>query len=122
MGLFKEVGLTWKGEEYIVSADQVMGLIEEIEDVITIDELANTSGLRRAKISKAFAVALRYAGCRSVTQQDVYACLFDPETAASISDIVTLLLSMMIPPEHLQEKTSPKPKAPKRKAKAVSAS
>lgn len=120
MSIFHEVGLTWKGTEYTVPSDKVMGLIEVIEDVITLDELSNQKGIKRATISKAFAVALRYAGETSVTQQDVYASFFNPETAADISQVITSLLVMMIPPEHLQE-PAPKPKTP-RKRRAVKGS
>lgn len=108
MSIFKEVSLTWKGEEYIVSPDNVMGLIEVIEDVITLEEIS--AKINRSKISKAFACALRYAAQNStprkacnVTQQDVYTSLFAKDTGGNISGIITSLMMMMIPPEHLQD-------------------
>lgn len=123
MSLFKEVGLSWGGEEYIVPPEKVMGLIEVVEDVITLEELGGSSGgLKRSAIAKAYANALRYAGCKNVTQQDIYGHLFNPETAMDIQPLVTSLLMMMIPPEHLQDKKSvdgeggkkPQPKARKK--------
>ncbi len=110
MSIFKEVSLIWKGEEYIVSPDNVMGLIEVIEDVITLDELHSGSGIKRSKISKAFATALRYAAQNSkprkscnVTQQDIYESLFSVEEGGQISSIINTLLFMMVPPKHLQD-------------------
>lgn len=116
MGIFSEVGLTWRGEEYTVPSDKVMGLIEVVEDVITIEELTSSRGVKRAAISKAFAVALRYAGCKGVAQQEVYTTLFDADKSADIQNIITSLLMMMIPPEHLQEQQPPKPKARAKKS------
>lgn len=117
MSIFQEVGLTWKGIEYTVPADKVMGLIEVIEDVLTLEELGGTNGIRRAKVSKAFAVALRYAGANGVSQQEVYNNFFDPTKAVEIQTIITSLLMMMIPPEHLQESTAKKKTTPRKPAK-----
>lgn len=115
MSLFNEVGLSWGGVEYVVKPDQVMGLIEVIEDSVTLEELGGSAGgLKRASIAKAYAQALRYAGCKDVTQQDVYSYLFNPDTAMSIQPIVTSLLMMMIPPEHLQD-AAPQESAPAKK-------
>jgi len=120
MSLFDEVSLTWKGDEYVVPADKVMGLIEVIEDVITLEELGSQTGIKRAAISRAFAVALRYAGAKDVTQQDVYVNFFDASKTVEIQTVITSLLLMMIPPEHLQQATeepAPKKKPRKRVAK-----
>lgn len=110
MSIFKEVGLSWKGEEFIVPPEKVMGLIEVIEDSITLEELHNPRGINRSKTSKAFACALRYAAQNSkpakmcnVTQQDVYTTLFAAETGSNITTIMTSLMLMMVPPEHLQD-------------------
>ena len=104
MSIFSEVAFHWNGEEYAVPADKVMGLIEVVEDVITLEELSNqTKGVKRAVISKAFAVALRYAGANA-SQQDVYTAFFDASRAIDIQTAITALLMMMIPPEHLQSK------------------
>ena len=123
MSIFHEVGLTWKGTEYTVPSDKVMGLIEVVEEVITIEELTSTDKIQRAKISKAYAVALRYAGAADATQQEVYTSFFDPTKFVEMQTIVTSLLMMMIPPEHLQQ-PAPKAKPPaKRKGrKGVSGS
>ncbi len=110
MSIFKEIGLTWKGKEYTVSPDKVMGLIEVIEDVITLDELHSGHGIKRSKISKAYAMAIRYAAQNSsprqdcnLTQQDVYESLFSIEDGANIGSIINSLLFMMVPPKHLQD-------------------
>jgi hypothetical protein len=121
MSLFEEVGLRWAGEEYIVPSDKVMGLIEVIEDIITIEEMTR-DGIKRAKLSRAFSAALRYAGAK-VTQEQVYESLFGAEKLASTSGAVMGLLALMIPPSKVQEakKAEGKPakKAPARKKAAV---
>jgi hypothetical protein len=116
MSIFEEVGLTWGEREYVVAPDKVMGLVETIEDIVTIEELA-AQGVKRAKVAKAFAAALRYAGAPKVDEQEVYASLFGDDAMASTTRIVYSLLAMMIPPEHLQLKSdSGKPKPPRKKA------
>lgn len=111
MSVFQEIGLKWNGEEYVVPPDRVMGLIETVEEVITLAELGSNRP-QPAKTSRAFAMALTYAGAKEVTPEAVYTAFFDTGKAAETLSIVTSLLMMMIPPEHLQEK---KPKAATKK-------
>lgn len=115
MGVFNEIGLSWNGEEYTVAPDRVMGLIEVIEDVITLEEL--TTKLQRMKIAKAYFAALRYAGCRDVTVDQIYVNLFDPEKQNEVGPMVSAILMMMIPPEHLKASATPKKPAAKASAK-----
>lgn len=125
MSIFDEVGLTWKGKEYVVPPDKVMGLVEVVEDVITIEELA-ANGVKRAKVAKAFAAAIRYAAqCQGavakIDEQDVYQSLFGDNAMAATTQTVYGLLSFMIPPEHLQTKpTQAKTPAKKKAAKGSS--
>ena len=116
MSIFEEVSLSWGGAEYVVPADKVMGLIEVIEEHITLEEL-NSKGLKRAHISKAYAAALVYAGARGATQEKVYNMFFNASNSVDITNIITALLMLIIPPEHLQEKTPPKPKASRKPRK-----
>lgn len=113
--IFEEFGITWQGVEYVVPPEKVMGLIEVVEDVITIEELHAQSGLKRSKLSKAFAAIINYAGGK-VTQEDVYNSLFLSDHGASLTNIIQSLLILMIPPEHLQTE---KPKKPARKKVAT---
>lgn len=126
MSIFEEVAITWQGKEYTVPADQVMGLVEVVEDIITIEELSGR-GVKRAKVARAFAAALRYAGAKNVDPQDVYNGLFSAESMILTTSVVNALLALMIPPEHLQTKEPTKEPAPgkgkaTRKAKNASAS
>jgi len=100
MSIFKEVGITWAGEEYLIRADKVMGLVEVVEDIITMEEL-NSKGIKRAKISRAFCAALSYAGKR-VPVEDVYNKFFDDSAGVELTSIINFILMLMIPPEHLQ--------------------
>jgi hypothetical protein len=101
-GIFEEVTLTWKGADYTVSPDRVMGLIATVEDVITLSELGRSASPKLAKLSTAYAVALRYAGC-SVTSEEVYAACFS-DAATMVERLVSSLLLLMIPPAELKEK------------------
>lgn len=104
MSLFEEVGMSWKGKEYVVPSDRVMGLIDTIENTLTVEDL--NGKVKRGLLAKAYCDALRYAGCRDVTQEDVYAVIYDfknKEGVNYISQIATNLLMMMIPPDCLRQ-------------------
>jgi len=123
MSRFEEVAISFGGEDYTVAPNKVMGLIETVESVMTIEEInsmlrANT--IKRAQVSRAYASALIYAGAK-VSQEDVYDSLFSGEMLKNTVDIMVGLLAMMIPPEHLRAKTNPKPKAQKVAASKSSA-
>lgn len=106
MSIFQEVGLKWKGQEYVVPPDKVMGLVEVVEDVITIEELVG-NGIKRVRLAKAFAAAIRYAAqCKGavakIDDQEVFESLFGDDAMATTTRTVHALLAFMIPPEHLQ--------------------
>jgi|TARA_Y100000310_G_C20701393_1_gene830264 hypothetical protein len=98
--LFEDVTLVWKGEDYIIPANQVMRLIAKIEDIITLGRLS-AGDPPFGKVSQAFGVALRHSGA-NVTDEEVYAALFDSE-GVSVIAAVELLLMMMMPPEAMRK-------------------
>lgn len=118
--IFEEVGLTWKGQEYVIPANKVMGLIEVVEDVITLEELTTT--VKRSKLSKAYLLALQYAGCKDATHELVYSAMFDQSGQQTIANAVNSILLMMIPPAHLQSSATPKKPQPKTRAKGKGSS
>jgi hypothetical protein len=119
-GIFEEVGIRWDGVEYVVPADKVMGLVEVIEEIITLEELHNQSGMKRTKLARAFAAALAYAGCRNVGSEDVYTAMFGTSAGVTTANAVTAILSLMIPPEHIRQAGGEgKPKA-RSKSKGLS--
>ena len=103
--MFEQISLKWKDVDYVIPSDKVMGLIECVEDVMTLEEL-NSDGVKRVKLSRAFAVALTYAGAKDVNIEEIYSSLFDRTKGAQVTAVVNNLLLMMIPPEHLREDAS----------------
>lgn len=120
MSLFQEVGLQWQGKEFVVPPEKVMGLVEVIEDVITIEELAG-KGVKRAKVAKAFTAAIRYAaqcqgGHAKISEEEVFESMFGHGAMDATTRVVYALLSLMIPPEHLQQQEPVgKPEATRKK-------
>jgi len=110
MSIFEEVGLKWDGVEYVVPADKVMGLVETIEDIITLEELHSSAGVKRMKLARAFAAALSYAGAK-VSADEVYTGMFGSKAGISTGSAITAILSLMIPPEHIRESSVGKTKA-----------
>lgn len=117
MSIFEPVTLTWNDEEYTIEPNRVMGLIEVIEDIITLEEVVSKTGNKRGKLSRAFASALRYAGAK-VNDEDVFKTMFGSTAGSSISSAVTAILMLMIPPEHLRAETvKKKPAQPRASSK-----
>ena len=102
MSCFDDVTISYDGAEYTVPSNRVMGLIETIENHITLDELLSGEGIQRAKMAKAYAAAIKYAGGK-ITQEEVYQTFFKDGLAA-VQESIVALLAMMIPPEYLRNK------------------
>ena len=100
MSIFEDVTITWKGEEYIIPYNRVMGLIKVIESAISVDELVSDTP-PRGKLASAYAAAIKYAGGR-VTEEDVYSTFFS-DGAIAIQTAIVGLVMMMTPPQHLQQ-------------------
>ena len=103
MAIFEEVRLAWKDDEIVIPANRVLSAIAVVEEQITFSELI--SCMQRAKpplvaISKAFAGVLRFGGLR-VTDEEVYAGMFETNVAERVIHAVNTLLMMMTPPAAL---------------------
>jgi len=108
----KDVTFVWKEKEYRVEAREVLPLIAKVEEVLTLAEMYNAAQketLPLAKLSMAFGVALRYAGA-NVKDDEVYSGMFNPDDKMAAFVAMNTLLSIMVPPEHLQEKSDGEPK------------
>lgn len=119
MNTFDEVKLTWGDSTKVVPGDRVLQLIATIEEVVTLEELTNFSQPKRAKIAKAYAMALVFAGFH-VTDDQVYLALFDVAERTRINAAIDGLLRIMIPPESLKKlmpKVEPETGTKKKKTK-----
>lgn len=139
--MFDEVGLSYKGKEYVVPPERVMGLIAEIEEHITHEQIIHSmstigdavrlSGgsnkvevlasirIPRAKLAAAMGSAYRYAGAK-VNDSELYQDLFGSEGVINVLAVLDMLLKMTCPPGHMAVKEAPKKKAPAKKAQASS--
>jgi hypothetical protein len=126
MSVFEEITLSWNGKNYVIPPDDVLRCIAKIESVCTLGELAShqlRGQLPLAKISMAFAVALRHAGAK-VTDDEVYGALFQDsgqEMQRMASQAIFTLQAMMIPPEHLRAPAGKAEAAGERAASSPSA-
>jgi len=103
---FEPVPIGWEGVTYTIPAESVLKAIALIEDHVTFDELqlsASKNTMPLAKLSQAFAAVLRFAGAK-VSPEDVYAGMFaGGEVRERMTLSIIALMSMMIPPAHLQK-------------------
>lgn len=110
--MFQPITIKWQGEAHEVPEDEVMGLIDSIEDHVTLDELHHmqfTGKIKRMQIAKGYAAALNYAirasgdKLKRITADDVYTELYAPGKALENTvNQVYGLIAMLIPPEHLR--------------------
>lgn len=107
MRRFDTITLEHEGQDYVVEPRQVMGLIDAVEEHVTLGEIVTDQSkrgtIRFGKLSQAYASALRYAGAK-VTDEEIYISLMptgqDPQAMQRRStEIVTALLQLMVPPE-----------------------
>lgn len=120
MAVFEDITVEWRGRDYVIPGDQVLGAIARVEDVITFREIHDYTQARQtlpmAKIAMAFGAILRYAGA-SVNDDEVYEALFDGSNAGQVAtNSVTTLMTMMLPPKSRQNGAAsgnPQPPAPK---------
>jgi hypothetical protein len=95
-------------KSYTIPPDKVFGAIEVIEEVITLKELSSSVARNGnpplARISRAYASVLRYAGAR-VEDQQVYIGMFSggEDDIKGVVAAVNGLLALMIPPSAVTE-------------------
>lgn len=103
--IFEPVKLTWKGRDYVIPPEQVLKLLAMVEDVITLGELSTYMLSGRtplAKLSKAWGIALRYAGAQ-LTDEEIYGELFSDADMQGKALAATFgLQALMVPPAHLR--------------------
>ena len=102
----QDVTFNWKGTEYRVEAREVLPLIAKVEDVITLGELvdaSNTGKIKTVQLARAFATALNFAGAK-VTDEEVRLGMFTGDKLQAIRSALMVLISMMVPPEALQDR------------------
>jgi hypothetical protein len=100
--VFDDVGLKWKGVDYTIPAGRMMEAIARIEEHISLEDMqfqrpGGNFKIKRAKISAAFASVLNMVGA-NVTEEEIYASLFDKQAASTIVSAITALQMMMVPP------------------------
>jgi hypothetical protein len=105
MSIFKKVELTWGGQEFEIPPEKVMGAIAVVEEIVTLQDLvgyAQKNSHPMSKMARAYGELLRYAGAK-VTDEEVYLGMFPGNDKASVIESIGILLTMMIPPDHLKK-------------------
>jgi hypothetical protein len=90
----KSIKLQWKGQEYLISEREVFEVAGEIEEVVTIGELAEMAKRPKfVKLSRAYAVMLKFAGAKNVTAQDIHSEIMGAIKGKSADDTKLVLFS-----------------------------
>ena len=105
----QDIVLVWSGEELQIKASNILHLVEQVEEIITLPELANATQSGKiplARLAKAYGVTLRYAGFK-VADEQVYEGMFANGDRRAVMAAINTLYSIMVPlvpPVALQEK------------------
>lgn len=99
MAIFKPVTFGWAGKDYTVPAERALGLIAEIEEVMTFVDLAlSREKPSLSKLARAYGAALRYAGA-AVSDEEIYEGLFKPgHLIEEVHQAMFVLMAIMMPP------------------------
>jgi hypothetical protein len=70
----KEITLSWAGKEYVIPASKGFQIGEQIEEIVTLAEVVTSwqQRPRMFKLARCYAAMLRFAGCRAVTDAQVF--------------------------------------------------
>ena len=113
---FEAITLGWNGREYTIPANKVFGAIECIEDAVTMVELARAAEKQTmpvARLCRAYANVLTYAGAPGVSPDAVYSAMMSGgDSSEAMTTAITTLLGMMTPPAHLVDPKAPKKSQP----------
>lgn len=96
---FEDVKIGWRGKTYVIPENRVLDCISRVEEVLTVHELmkmGQSGNIATSKITRAYAVVLRCAGCE-VTDAEAYSGIFrqsfvNAEAMACIGGLLTILL------------------------------
>lgn len=107
---FEPVSLSWGGATYEVPPSRQLMLVAEIEDALcggrggsAVQMLMRDGGPGTARLSMAYAAALRFAGAE-VSGDEVYLSIMqgmaehDPKVQVTIQNAILALLALVAPP------------------------
>lgn len=107
MRRFQTITLTHNDQDLVIEPNRVMGLIDVVEEHVTLGEIVTDQSkrgtIRFGKLSQAYAAALRYGGAK-VTDEEVYISLMPSGDHGALTmqqratEIVSALLQLMVPP------------------------
>ena len=99
---FNQAKFEFGGWEYTVPGNEIFGLVEAVEEVITMFELTSGKLPPATTLAKAYANALNYAGAEDVTAEDVYVNAFK-DADFSLASAVYGILALMNPPDEVTD-------------------
>jgi hypothetical protein len=100
--MWKDLELRWKGKAYVIPGNRVTQAIALIEPHMTVTEMMGflvRGGTPYFKIACCYAELLKFAGVKDVTESDVAARMFGPDSIQEDAAVlVHYLLERIIPP------------------------
>jgi hypothetical protein len=100
--LMREISFLYKGAEYSIPATKAFQIGEQVEEIITLAEIAAWAERPRMyKLARCYALMLRFAGCRNVTEAQVFEYIMGGDgdadgAAANAGAAITALVSVLL--------------------------
>jgi hypothetical protein len=94
----QRIELEWKGKSYVIREEQAFALGEELEDIVTITELAAMGDKPKFyKLSRAYAAIITFAGGHA-TPAEVHGAIMDGVKAGESAgaDVVMTVVNTLI--------------------------
>ena len=116
----QDIYIEWKGNEYCIPHNKVMGTIAKVESVVTLSELheyINSNKIPYSKLAAAYAIFLRQAGA-DASDAEVYEAIFTGDLNDSPVDILYGLVTLMLPPSAIQAQEDKEQSGAKKKTTA----
>lgn len=99
--MFQPIKFAFKGTEYLIPPNRVLRAVAVVEAHVTMHELSIYMARQTApsaKVAMAYAALVNFAG-GAVTDDEVFESLFDPQTKENVMTLVSLLITVLVPPK-----------------------
>ena len=122
-----QINVTWDGESYKIKENDVFALGEQIEEIVTLQELSEMGAHPKfRKLARCYAVMVNYAGGH-VTPQEVHSMMMSELKSAKpqekeimVAEAVSTLVEIIMDGAPISEQDGPSEKKRTSSSKAAS--
>lgn len=92
-----QIEMTWKGRDYVVPEDRAFELGEQVEDIVTLVDLADLAARPKfRKIARVYGTMLRFAGAKCTDAEVHSAIMAEIKSGSDKQELATKAIAMMV--------------------------